>query len=336
MAALAIVYALVLPVVIGRPRDVWRLSPHVGLPLCLVPILAWLAAAWIADPQHVREVLLGAELVDRIGTATPEGHVKPWWQAIVWFYSKTFAWIFFTLGGLGLAIWQARRTGDRATLPIAAGLWCVVVLVGVSLSSGKRVDYILPAMMPGGMMAAFFLTAVPERLALLRPRLTPVATLLPVLAVVAYAAVVARNSVTRGVEASTGWTADAVTFAEAARNEIGDDDLLVLIRGKTPLPTLLGVHHGDGVTDADLARADWIITEVVPDRPAVLVSPALPSDFEPGTSSLAIPHGLYRRGDLTPADLHAARQNMLTWTTAENPYRRTTRFPARWDDPPPP
>ncbi|MEM7808859.1 MAG: phospholipid carrier-dependent glycosyltransferase, partial [Planctomycetota bacterium] len=99
MALLAIAFGLLLPLTLGRPGDVRRLRPLIGLPLCLLPVGAWLLAAWMTDADHVRRVLLGAELVDRIGTATPEGFAKPWWQGWTWFASKTLAWVPFTLAG---------------------------------------------------------------------------------------------------------------------------------------------------------------------------------------------------------------------------------------------
>ncbi|MEM7808330.1 MAG: hypothetical protein AAF561_09490, partial [Planctomycetota bacterium] len=243
----------------------------------------------------------------------------------------------FTLAGAALALRSrvaTRRWSDaRNTLPFAATIWCLIVLFGVSFSSGKRVDYIFPAMIPGGLLAAWLLTTLTSTIARRLPKLRPLIIALPAVAALAYGVVVARNTITRGVEAETRWTSHALRFVDQIRPLIDDDPLLVLVRGKTPLATLLGVHHGNGVTDEQLANASWVITEVIPGAHATRTSQLLPCDFKPGTLSVAKQHALYYRERLTDDQLHSARRNMLTWTIDDNPYRNTRNFPKNWDQP---
>ena len=331
MALLAVAYGLLLPFVLGRPRDVWRLRPLIGLPLALLPVGLWLLAAWLEDARHVREVLLGAEVLDRIATETPEGHVKPWWQGFEWFASKTYAWFYFTL--LATLLVAGRSLQRRRVHPmVPAALWLVVLLVGISLSAGKRIDYVLPAMMPGGVLAGWLLAVVAWRAADRVPKVGVMLCVLPALAALGYGGLVARNSVTRSVENKTDWTSEAVDFAREARQIVGDGELIFLARGKTPMPTLLGVHHGDGVTDEQLSAADYVVMEAIDGPEALLASPPLPVDFAPGLASETAEHALYRRDDLSDDDVRSARQNAMTWTVGENPYRSEANFPSGWDE----
>ena len=335
MAILPAVYGLILPFVLGRPRDVLRLKPLIGVPIAIVPFGAWFFFAYRQDAGFVTDVLLKGEAYGRIMQATPEGHVKQWWYGYVWWWGKAFVWsnVAIVTACVMLARLLTRRS--RLSHPIVpAMLYTLVILAGISLSAGKRIDYVLPAMLPGAIVASFGLFAAAGWVARRMPTfLQPLARAGPAGLVLLYAGVVVYGFWTDGdkrVEVATGWTDSAWQFSREVDAVVGDDPLLVIVRGKTPLPTFLGRHYGDGITDADFAASAWLILEKQPDLPAVLESDPLPNDFAPGDKSKTAVHALYRRSDVPEAVFKAMRFRALDWNDAENVYRRDEHFPPNW------
>ncbi len=338
MAMLPAAYGLLLPVVLGRPRDVLRLKPLIGLPIAVVPFAAWFFFAYRQDPDFVYDVLLKGEALGRILTATPEGHVKQWWYGYVWWWGKAFVWSNTALvtAGVLLVLLATRRIRlDHPMVPPM--LYTLVVLAGISLSAGKRIDYVLPAMLGSAIVAAFGLVTaadwVARRLPALLATLAPLARAGPAAMAALYALVVVYGfwtNDTKRPEVEFAWTNKAWAFAQQVDGIVGDDALVVLIRGKTPISTFLGRHHGNGVTDADFAASEWVLLPEVPGVAPVLASPPLPTDFARGHRSDLAVHALYRRADVPISVFRAERYRTLDWTEGQNVYRREEHFPPNW------
>ena len=302
--------AAVLPVLFAlvyRPRWLLTWRQGVGAALAVAAIGLWLLAAWRVDPRHVRTVLLGAEVVQRIADVSPDGQKNPPWMIAAWFGTKFLPWSLLALVG-GFAAWRGGGAGLR---PFA--VWLGVVLVGLSVPAGKRVDYLLPAMIAAGPLAAWAVLWAVRRVGLPRP-----AALVPLVLVAGY---VLHHNAYRSGEARHGWTDRLLAFADDVRPVVRGRPTLVLVRGKVPLATLLGRHHGAGPTEAELASAAFVVTERIDDRPALATSTPLPVGFGAAAGQPTARLALYRRADMTDDEVRAARGDMMDWTLEDNPYR---------------
>ncbi|HEX8324681.1 MAG TPA: hypothetical protein VF595_12305 [Tepidisphaeraceae bacterium] len=133
------------------------------------------------------------------------------------------------------------------------------------------------------------------------------------------AAMLGRQHWTKSIEAQSRWSDRAVAFAADVRRIVRPDQrLLVLVRGKHPLTTLLGRHPGSYLTRQDLAASEFVILPVQPDLQAERLSGPLPVGFETlETRELAV-LGLYRN---VPIDrLVELQRRVGVWTAEENPY----------------
>ena len=312
LALLLLIYApLAARGIGGRWSLVRRLHPIVGTGATIACVGAWLACADRVDPAHVRGVMLGAEIVDRVATATPEGLAKPFYFAAMWFVTKggPIAWL-AVIGAI--AAW---RTSDRTLR--AASLWLIVLLVGLSIPAGKRIDYLLPTYAPASLLAAWIAIEACRRV---RVPIV-VATLVPL----ALAIQLAHARLTKFGEARERWTDRTVAFCRDVRAKIGDDALVVIVRGKHPIPTLLGRHQGSLLTPDDLRRARWAIlpTDATMATPTLASAP-VPSGFEVIESRPLRSLGLYdlRAPDAPSEDTLADEQRKCgEWTSTDNPYR---------------
>ena len=110
------------------------------------------------------------------------------------------------------------------------------------------------------------------------------------------------------------------------RAAIGPDrrGVYVLLRGKDPITTLLGLHPGSYLTRADLARARYVVTPERPEWAAELVAKSvpLPTDFDVIERRPLATLGLYRfTSGAVPVDgLVAIQRRVGDWTKEENPY----------------
>jgi 4-amino-4-deoxy-L-arabinose transferase-like glycosyltransferase len=302
-ALLPIVYALVLALVLRR--SLWPLRPVLGLAAVLGAVGLWLAVAWWRDPGHVRNVLLGAELVQRLASASPDNQTpRPFYMIGLWFAAQFLPWSIAAVAGVALA---CRRRS--ALTPVA--IWLVVVLVGLSLPAGKRIDYLLPALVPGGILAAWVLVRLSRWFAFGRWWL--------VLGTAALAFHVGQGNWQRTAEAQFGASDAAEQFVHRVRQHTGGV-VLVLVRGKHPLATLLGEHPGDVPTLDNIAAATWLITDHPVAAPAVEVE-LLPIGFGTLAQGPFSVVGLYRVADVTPTERAAILRHVTAWGRAENPYR---------------
>lgn len=145
----------------GRRREVVAMAGAAAGPLAAWGL--WLLLAWRIDPVHVREVLLGDELLRRVAGTNPDaasgGAGRILWS-LPWmpFYlvTRLLPW---SLPALGAAAWCWRRGGDRRHRILAATVIAFVALF--SLSAGKRADYVAPVAPAVAVLAAAALVRPP-------------------------------------------------------------------------------------------------------------------------------------------------------------------------------
>jgi hypothetical protein len=335
----------------------------VGVPIVVLGVASWFALAMRQDADHVRTVIWGAEVAGRIMDKSPEGFESGWYQSIMWFVTKAQPWGAIAGGGLLCCVLvpRLRKTAGPAVV------YLTILLVGLSLPAGKRMDYLLPAYAPAAVLIALFVgdlvqfriagaaavvgligLAINESiwglarlshpelkrhvdwpaLAVLliiagvlllieRRRKVPLALFIAV--PLALAVMMGRQQMRRSLEAENRWSDHAVKFVKLVRRQVKEDQsLLVLVRGKHPLTTLLGRHPGSYLTPRDLAAADFVIIPQQPDLQAELLSDPLPMGFAQIEERPLAVLGLYRH---VPVDrLIAIQKQIATWTDVENPY----------------
>ncbi|MFO0873771.1 MAG: hypothetical protein U0575_07335 [Phycisphaerales bacterium] len=188
-AALPLLHALILARIAGGELGTWRglgrrLGMRWAIPALLVAV-AWPIAVYLLDPDHALNRLWQQELVGRITGFGPEGGQRgP--RAILlglpkmpWYFIGRFApWSGATIAAIvGLcltslaprgaagAVTSGGTTGDRRHDPgastramlVSAAIWTGLVIVAFSLSSGKRADYLAPALPTAALLASWWL-----------------------------------------------------------------------------------------------------------------------------------------------------------------------------------
>lgn len=325
---LAVAYAIVAARLIGgRWKCILQLHFEIGIPLVTLLVGAWLFFAFQQDAQHVKDVLINRELLHRAIDASPEGISHPFYMMTLWFGAKFLPWSAFALVPIFTpGVWK--RGFRHPMAPVM--LWLVVLIAGLSLSAGKRIDYLLPTYAPGALMAAWGVVEmcrVAE--AKLKFQFCYIVTAMMVLAMSGY---LIHYNFRRTLEAKGHYTDNTIRFIQQIKPLIGKEPVAVLVRGKHPIATLLGRHAGDGPTDEDLRTAKWVIVpELESDLMAQAVSKSVPIGFEVLANRPAGNIALYRLGEPnapTFEQLQILRNQMLTWTTLDNPYRspRTDRL----------
>lgn len=358
--AFAILYPLFQP---NRREAYGRLWIWVGVPIVTLGVGGWFTLAYQQDPEHVRKVIWGAEVAGRIMDKSPEGFESKPYESVMWFVTKAQPWGAIATGGLlaTLLVPRLRRTAGPAAL------YLTIVLIGLSLPAGKRMDYLLPAYAPAAVLIAVMISdlvrfrvvgaaaavglaaIVVDELILLAIRLADKGakghvdwTLL--LVVGAFAAIClayeqrrrlplgafavvplvlalmfGRAFLLRFQNIDLHFSDGAVAFVKDVRRQVPDSaKLLVIVRGKHPITTLLGRHPGSYLTPADLAAADYVIIPQQPDLPAKALSRTQPMGFDLVEKRLPTVLGLYEH---VPLDRLIALQKAVgEWTVVENPY----------------
>ncbi len=286
----------------------------------IIPILlagAWLAAAYQQDPDHVRQTILGAEVIDRVTEESPEGFSKPIYYSLMWFVTKALPWGLTAL--LGTVLFCTDR--KRYAWLVPAAVWLGVVLLVLSIPAGKRMDYLIPAYAPASVMAAFAMCEIHWRW-ILRSKPASDRLVWLILLPLGLAITLAYLQLTRFHESKEHWTDRAVAFATQVRPIIGTDNTLVIIRGKHPIPTLIGRHYGSYLTPDDLAAAKWVILPEQPDFTPVVLSEPVPIGFETIEKRPLARLGLYRSGPsgVPLQTLIFLQKQLAEWKREENPY----------------
>lgn len=312
----AVAYAWLAQSTTSRLRNLLKLWPAIGVPILTVGVGTWLVFAYRQDPQHVKSVIFGAEIADRLIDKSPEGIAKPVYYTVMWFVTKTVPWGALALIGLLTAV-LSRLFRERW---LSATLYLIVVLACLSLPAGKRMDYLLPAYAPATVLVTGLAA---NRIAATRRRASITATgcvLIPLLLAVG----LSHRFVRQFHVVDDHWSDHAVDFTRAVRQQVdtAKHRVLVLVRGKHPLTTLLGENSGSYLTRADLAAAEYVIAPLQPDWMPLVTSLPLPIGFETLETRTLAPLGLYHFAPGTaPVDrLIELQKQVGTWTADENPY----------------
>ena len=312
----AIAFALLTPNDRGRWRNLLKLWPAVGLPILIFGGGGWLFFAYRQDPQHVKSVIFGAEIAGRIIDKSPEGFDKPIWYSAMWFVTKTLPW-----GGIAvlclLATWIIPSL-RRRLLPI--WLYLIVVLLCLSLPKGKRMDYLLPAYAPAASLIAIVAAAAIAQLPRPAEVMQPAIMLVPLYLAFSQS----HRFRTQFHESIERWSDHAVSFVAAVRKQADPSQhrILVLVRGKHPITTLLGENPGSYLTHADLAAAEYVVAPLQDGWTPLVESDPVPVGFETLENRQLDRLGLYHFAPGTaPVDRLVELQKQVgTWTADENPY----------------
>lgn len=263
-ALLVPLYAILYATIIIRSRGaIQRTKWWLGVPIAAGIVAAWLIPAWLQFPEHMRETLLGEELLPRLqaGAASPEGtdgFLSRQLHALVqvpgWFFER------FILGA-GLFVLGVVMIGRRwRTLAIApCALWTVMVL-GVMIAFGaKGGSYQDPAYPQAAIVGAWAVLVLGRRWKEQRaPNAVP---LMMILLLVAGGVVTRESLFSRGARTGSG---DALkAFAQEVRQIVPRDASIAFVElGNHPLPTLLGHHPGDAGVEEQLSVSAWVIAPV--------------------------------------------------------------------------
>ncbi|HQY89853.1 MAG TPA: hypothetical protein PK402_14460, partial [Tepidisphaeraceae bacterium] len=270
-ALLVIAYAIVASkLIFGSWKNLWRLWPIIGFVFTLLVIGAWLGVCYLEDPKHTVDVLLGEEVFKRVRDQNPGVKPEPWFQSIVWYFSKFAPWSLVTIVSTVtlLVLWIRNRAPSKLLAP---AFYLVVILIGLTIPAGKRQDYLLPVCAPMAILAAWMMVEITKRIRL------PIS--LTLFAPLALAGLLGYANVYRSLESRKQWSNHTLDFCAKAREIVGDDPLVIIVRGKHPLPTLMHRHYGDYLTPEILRRAKWAIIVEDDDFKAELVSGIVPVRF---------------------------------------------------------
>ncbi len=144
----------------------------IGFPLALLPFGVWLYSAYQINPQHVYEVLIREEVVDRMLGIGAEGTKNGPWDFLrtlpnmsLIFITRFFPWSIFFIVGMAELLRPKSPESEAADRPSnGTRLWLTSCLVGTmmpillfTLSAGKRGDYIALSIIPASVLVAWSL-----------------------------------------------------------------------------------------------------------------------------------------------------------------------------------
>jgi 4-amino-4-deoxy-L-arabinose transferase-like glycosyltransferase len=297
----------------GRWSAMTRTGIAWGIPLVIAMIAAWLVPAYRINPEHVKNELIGQQMVNRIASQAPEGMApKPAYFILTWFNSEFAPWTVFTVLALLTAARMPRRASARfkpsrwawVKSPAApAGIFLVLGLIFFMCSAGKRSDYLLPLYPVAAVLAGYWMTLASSRL-----RLIPVSVgVLPLI----IGGLLAYNRLSFGAKELPPHSSDSARlFARHVKATIGGDSVAFLIKGYHPILPLLGRHPGS----IDALHSKWIIAQHKEAWHPVLVSQPImnvESKHQPGKMAL------YRASDVPPAQLERMAKAVKTETAEE-------------------
>lgn len=252
-AFLMVIYIPLSAWLIHRSRAAfWSTGFIWGLPLTLALVGWWLYGAWLADPQHFQHRLIGYEIVDRVtareGEWTWLKQLLMFWKTPLYFLTSFAPWSVLVV----LALWDI-RVGRWRRHPLApAILWVLLVIVFFSVAGNKKALYLLPAYGPAAMIAAYWLFFI-ERVVRLKP--TPACLIAFVVAMV-----FASLTYFRPRFGETGYGENVRRFAVQAQQLVGDQPVVFVNNGYTPLQTLMGRHQGESFpSPQQIQQAQWLI-----------------------------------------------------------------------------
>jgi hypothetical protein len=228
-----------------------------GLPLALAISVGWILAVWRINPEHVRSVLLGDEIVGRLTGTGPEGShegLRGWFLTFfnmaIYFLIRFLPWSLPAIAAMWLVTRKPRFTTATSHMPKAdsrlhcwlraASLFVIVVVIVFSLSAGKRADYIAAAFAPGSLLAAWWLLLGAGEIVERRPWIAPA------LATITLAAMIVVNQLQLFAPSTNFGPAIAAFIDETEITLAGEPLPLVLVyTGETQMQAMLGLSQAD-------------------------------------------------------------------------------------------
>jgi 4-amino-4-deoxy-L-arabinose transferase-like glycosyltransferase len=263
-----------------------------GIPLVLVLPGLWLYSADRINPEHVRNVLLGHELSNRVGSGGLPGFIEALTRNPGFFIERFIPWCIPAIIAMIFPPSSKLRTHPLAP----PTLWIIVVLATTTLFTMRAGSYIMPAYPAAAILAVYALYRIIASKRATRPCLAFVLIGSTVL-ISASIITLRETTMSRGARDRTGENIKA--FAHAASQRVGDDDIQFVEIGDLPIASLLGRHQSDAI-ESDTAIT-WLVqpTDINPAATPILTSAPLtthdPTTGEPIDSTTTI--GLYRVPD---------------------------------------
>ena len=331
----------------GRWSPARRLGWAWGLPMALAMFALWLVPAYLSDPDYFRRGLLGVETLGRIsgvqGIYGAEHHTSagPWDLLLtmhvipMWFVERLATVSILAIVAVVVIGVEYRRAavarracgGENGTAPAIttqnahdteptpwrrhpmtpAILWLLIVLGLPMLSAGKAAQYVLPALAPASILAAYAV----HRLVKHNRHALRFATAALAAAAVGFALYPhvggyhARNptgrNLVRFAAQADAWVDQRLDDHRKAGIPHGDpaDGVVFVATGYNTLQALMGRNQaGPATTEPwDAAVAAIAPLPLAPDLTPVLVSGPVTLSFDEHTTRL----GLYDTRDI-PAD----------------------------------
>lgn len=231
-----------------------------GLPLATVMIAAWAIPAYRLDPDHVRDVLVSKEVVDRVIEGGPLRIVAELWKMPGYFVIRYLPWSVLAI--IALLHIPLRSWMNHQFAP--AILWLLVVLAFFSSSSGKISRYLLPLYPAAAALAAYVGVVVWARQGCTARRLAT-AGLIVAIGMGVY-------QWTVSVPAKTGLGDHHKAFVAEIQPIVGDDPIVFLQHNSQIVQTLLARHQAGKPSPGQLQRARWAIDDYFDDTDALVVS----------------------------------------------------------------
>lgn len=277
MALLVPVYAVAIALVqTPRRAALSRLGFLWGLPIMLVIPCFWLVPAWVAEPDHVGQTLLGGEVAARFSTEGDNATISQIPMNLIRvpaFYVERFPpWALLAVLGLVLV---ARRGLLRHALGPAV-LWVALLTAALVVMAGESGSFNAPAYPALAILATYaFVRAVAQgRIS----RVGAAAPLLATLALLTVCLVVAREAFFSRA-AATGLGEEVAEFASRAREHVGDEQVAFLNPDHhNPVRVLMGRHQAAAPDQERTALARWVVGPPALVLPGKTLEPELQSD----------------------------------------------------------
>jgi len=263
-----------------------------GIPLVLVLPGLWLYSADRINTEHVRNVLLGHELSNRVGSGGFSGFIQALTRNPGFFIERFIPWCIPAIIAMIFPPSSKLRTHPLAP----ATLWIIVVLATTTLFTMRAGSYIMPAYPAAAILAVYALYRIIASKRATRPRLAFVLIGSAVL-ISATLITLRETTMSRGARDRTGENIKA--FAHDAHQYIHSDPVRFNHMGDLPIASLLGQHQSDAI-ESDTAIT-WLVqpTDTNPALTPILTSAPLtthdPTTGEPIDSTITI--SLYRVSD---------------------------------------
>jgi len=130
-----------------------------GIVLCTGIVFAWLVPAIIEGGSEYARIILVKQSLGRM--VRSYSHRNPIYYYVIYAPLWFLPWSFVLPLAVAAAIRQWRRSGD--SLPLFATVWLCVPLLFFSFISGKRINYIVPALPAAAILTGWYFASFSER-----------------------------------------------------------------------------------------------------------------------------------------------------------------------------